>query len=134
MSGPELMREMKSRFPNSSIEDILDRVRSEMVDRYVAHLKTIRANDITDLLTEARRWDLSREDVDGIVLQISKTFSEPIASGALALAGGDAAWTLYIHREPEPPRGCCFSWRSLPLSSRSSSTGGTRRRSPGSQT
>ena len=122
MSGPELMREMKSRFPNSSIEDILDRVRSEMVDRYVAHLKTIRANDITDLLTEARRWDLSREDVDGIVLQISKTFPEPIASGALALAGGDAAWTLYIHREPEPPRGCCFNWRSSPSSSRSSST------------
>ena len=121
MSGPELMREMRSQFPNLTIEELLDRVRSDMVDRYVAHLKTIRAKDIMELLTEARRWDLSREDVDGIVLQISKTFPEPMASGALALTG-DAAWSLYIHREPEPPRGCCFSWRSSPSSSRSSST------------
>lgn len=122
MSGPELMREMRIQFPNLSIEELLDKVRSEMVDRYVAHLKTVRANDITELLTEARRWDLSREDVDGIVLQISKTFPEPMASGALTLTG-DAAWSLYTtRREPEPPRGCCFSWRSSPSSSRSSST------------
>jgi hypothetical protein len=122
MSGPELMREMRNRFPNSSIEEILDLVRSEMVDRYVAHLKTIRVNDVTELLIEARRWDLSREDVTGIVLQISKTFPEPIASEALALAGGDGAWSFYTYREPEPPRGCCFNWRSSPSSSRSSST------------
>ena len=122
MSGPELMREMRSRFPNLTIEELLDRVRSEMVDRYVAHLKTIQANAVTELITEARRWDLSREDVTGIVLQISKTFPEPIASEALALAGGDGAWSLYIAcQEPEPLRGCCFKWRS-PSSSRSSST------------
>lgn len=123
MSGPELMREMRSRFPNLTIEELLDRVRSEMVDRYVAHLKTIQATAVTELVTEARRWDLSREDVTGIVLQISKTFPEPIASEALALVGGDGAWSLYIARqEPELPRGCCFSFRSSPSSSRSSST------------
>jgi len=123
MSGPELMREMRSRFPNLTIEELLDRVRSEMVDRYVAHLKTIQATAVTELVTEACRWDLSREDVTGIVLQISKTFPEPIASEALALVGGDGAWSLYIARqEPEPPRGCCFNWRSSPSSSRSSNT------------
>ena len=124
MSGPELMREMRSRFPNSTIEEILDKVRSEMVDRYVAHLKTIRVNNITELLNEAQRWDLSREDVTGIVLQISKTFPEPLASEAQRLVGGDAAWNLYkIRQEPEPPRGC-FSCclRSSPSSSCSSST------------
>ena len=120
MSGPELMREMRSRFPNLTIEELLDRVRSEMVDRYVAHLKTIQATAVTELITEARRWD----DVAGIVLQISKTFPEPIASEALALVGGDGAWSLYIAcQEPEPPRGCFFSClRSSPSSSRSSST------------
>ena len=123
MSGPELMREMRSLFPNSSIEELLDRVRSEMVDRYVAHLKKLQVNDVTELLIEARRWDLSREDVDGIVIHISKMFPEPIASEALALASGGGAWSLYVaRREPEPPRGCCFSWRSSPSSSRSSST------------
>ncbi|BAT22579.1 hypothetical protein [Yellowstone lake phycodnavirus 3] len=121
MSGPELMREMRSRFPNLTIEELLDRVRSEMVNRYVAHLKTIQANDVKELLTEARRWDLSREDVTGIVLQISKTFPEPMASEAAGLPA-DGAWSLYTYRDPEPPRGCCFNWRSSPSSSRSSST------------
>jgi len=123
MSGPELMREMRSRFPNLTIEELLDRVRAEMVDRYVAHLKTIGANDITGLLIEARRWDLSREDVAGIVLQISKTFPEPISAEAAGL-NADAAWQIYAtHQEPEPPRGCFFSClRSSPSSSRSSST------------
>lgn len=121
MSGPELMREMRSRFPNLTIEELLDRVRSDMVDRYVAHLRTIRASDVTDLLTEARRWDLSREDVAGIILQISKTFPETIASEAREMTA-DAAWSLYIQRDPEPPRGCfCrFNWRPV-SSSRSSS-------------
>jgi hypothetical protein len=111
MSGPELMREMRSRFPNSTIEELLDRVRSEMVDRYVAHLKTIRANAVAELLVEARRWDLSREDVAGIVLQISKTFPEPIATEAASLSG-DAAWDLYATAasEPEPHKCCCFNW------------------------
>ena len=122
MSGPQLMREMRNQFPNLSIEELLDRVRSEMVDRYVAHLKTIRVNDVTELLVEARRWDLSREDVTGIVLQISKTFPEPMASEALSLTSGDAAWLLYTApREPEPRRWCCFNWRRA-SSSCSSST------------
>ena len=120
MSGAELMREMRSRFPNLTIGELLDRVRSEMVDRYVAHLETIQANAVTELITEARRWDLSREDVSGIVLQISKTFPEPLASEARSLTG-DAAWSVYTYREPEPPRGCCFNWRRA-SSSRSSST------------
>ena len=122
MSGPELMREMRSLFPNLTIEELLDRVRSEMVNRYVAHLKTLQANAVTELIVEARRWDLSREDVTEIVLQISKTFPEPMASEALALTSGEGAWSLYTYRDPEPPRGCCFSWRSSPSSSRSSST------------
>lgn len=140
MSGHALMREMRTKFPNLTIEELLDRVRSEVVAHHVAHLRTIKTDDILVLMSEARHWDLAAEDVNRILEEIAKTFPGPIAQDAACLLEGEsAAWFLYkfickIQKDPEP-RGCgCFFKRCSSGSSYSRGSGGIDRQSRGSRT
>lgn len=112
MSGPELMREMRIQFPNLSIEELLDKVRSTMIDRHLIRLRAVRTNDVLDLLVEMRKWDPAEEDVLAIMDQIAKTFPEPVATDAAILLESHSVWHLYkflckIKKDPEPSGWCC---------------------------
>lgn len=143
MSGHALMREMRIKFPNLTIEELLDRVRSEVITQHVSHLRTIKTSDILVLLSEARPWDLAAEDVRRILEEIAKTFPGPIAQDAACLLEGEtAAWFLYkfickIQKDPDPQdRGCCgwFFKHCSGGSSCSRGSGGTGRQSRASRT
>lgn len=115
MSGPELMRTMRMKFPDLTIEELLDRVRRDMITGHIAKLRAIKTDDVLDLLSEARQWNLSQEDVFELVHQIALTFPDPIAMDASDLIESKSTWTVYkfickLQREPDP-RGC-FSWYS----------------------
>jgi len=124
MSGPDLMRTMRTKFPDLSIEELLDRVRSDMIDGHITKLCAIRTNDILDLLSEAHAWNLSQEDVTELVRRIAQTFPEPIASDATGMLETKSAWMIYkfISKLKKPATTGCFS--NFFWSSRSSNTRG----------
>lgn len=136
MSGPQLMKELATRRPDLTIEELLDHVRYEQLRDYANRLKSIHTNSALELLEAATTWDLAQEDIEKLLRIMIDEFSSEIAEEAGNLLESKMGWAIYVfiqkRQTPSEPSGCFFRARSWPWCSRSTSTGGTGRQSPGS--
>lgn len=137
MSGQKLMKEIRARYPDLTIEELLDQVRTEQIRDYANRLKIIRTNSVLELLEEAVPWDLAQEDIQKLLRIMIVEFSTEIAEEAHGLLESGIYWNIYIfimktRTLPEQPK-CFFRPCNWPWCSRSSNTEGTRRPRPASR-
>lgn len=114
LNGSELTKEVAKANPGFSIDQILDEVRRRILCQYFNHLKSIKTENFFELFDIITQWDISREDLTGLLDAIGQTFPESIAKDARCINESGTAWNLYqfmTKNKPEThPKGCfCFN-------------------------